>query len=73
MTKNPFEISEDKPGKGHDHFYDKRKKEDRISGLRYAIEQVEDRIKNDPNRPPGAFEEQLESLRAQLEEAIKNR
>ena len=52
---------------------DKRKKEDRISGLRYAIEQVEDRIKNDPNRPPGVFEEQLESLRAQLEEAIKNR
>lgn len=59
------------PNEGHNRFYDKRKPEDEVAGLEFAIKNTKYRIKNDPDRPKDIFENKLKELEDQLEKAKK--
>lgn len=61
----------ERPNEGHNRFYDKRKPEDEIAGLEFAIKHTRDRIQNDPDRPKDIFENKLKELEDQLEKAKK--
>lgn len=67
MTHDKFEKLPEGPNEGLNRFYDQNKPEEEKAGLEYAIKNTEHRIKNDPDRPEGIFEEKLKELRGQLE------